>query len=430
VSNAQLPDIFAPLFEPHRYKVAYGGRGGAKSRSFARALLIQAAASHQRVLCAREVQNSIKDSVKRLLDDEIVRLGLKSRFVSTDREIRCPGTDSLFIFSGLRLNPERIKSFEGLTRAWIEEAETVSAKSLDMLSPTMREDGSEIWLSFNPERINGEAYQRFVVKTPPPGAWVRKVGWQDNPWFPDVLRAEMEHCRRTDPDKWDHVWNGNPVLVTRGSYYGRLLQQAEHQGRLTRIPPEPGLLVHTAWDLGVGDSTAIWFFQHLPVVGSKTGEYRIIDYYEASGEGLPHYASVLTSRGYHYGRHIAPHDIRVRELGTGKSRLETARGLGIRFDIAPHLPLEDGIEATRQLLSCAHFDRERCSQGLDALWSYQREWDETDRCFRATPKHDWTSHSADALRYLAVGFTPPKQRGGIVKNCNNYNPIGRQPSCV
>ncbi|MGE4471073.1 MAG: PBSX family phage terminase large subunit [Desulfovibrio sp.] len=420
-NTAQIPVAFSGLFEPHRFKVFYGGRGGAKSRSFARALLIQAASAHHRILCAREVQKSIRDSVKRLLDDEIQRLGLSSLFISTDSEIRCPSMGSLFIFSGLRINPEAIKSFEGLTRVWIEEAETVSERSLDLLIPTIREEGSEIWMSYNPDRINGAVHQRFVINEPPPHALVKKVGWRDNPWFPDVLREEMEHCKKTDPDKFDHVWNGNPVLIAKGSYYGKRLQLAQDQCRIGRVAMDPALLVHTAWDLGVSDSTAIWFFQHLPTSGG--GEYRIIDYYEASGEGLAHYAGVLTAKGYHYGKHIAPHDIKVRELGSGKSRLEAARKLGIVFTVAPLQSVEDGIEAVRQVIDAAWFDKERCGQGLDALWSYQREWDDVRSCFKTSPLHDWSSHGADAFRYLATGFRPPRQGGGKVQTCNNYNPL-------
>ncbi len=399
--DASLPAAFSELFRPHRYKVFYGGRGGAKSRSFARALLIIGTQKPVRVLCAREIQLSIRDSVKRLLDDEIERLNLGGFYTSTDAEIR-GANGSLFIFSGLKSSPEKIKSFEALTHCWIEEAETVSERSLDLLVPTMRAPGSEIWMSFNPDRIHSPVWQKFVVHEAPPGAYVRKVGWRDNPWFPDVLRQEMEHCRQTDPEKYDHVWEGNPKLIAEGSYYGRLLQEADRAGRIGRVPVEPNLLVNTSWDLGVSDSTAIWFFQYLPV--GRFGEWRFIDYYEAAGEGLAHYAEVLARKGYRYGQHIAPHDIAVRELGGGKSRIETARGMGINFTIAKNIPVMDGIEACRQVIGAAWFDKERCGNGLSCLWGYQREYDDVHACFKTSPLHDWTSHGADAFRYAAVGF--------------------------
>lgn len=420
--KGQTPEAFAELYKPHRYKVFYGGRGGGKSRAFAMALLLTGTQRPVRVLCAREVQNSIRDSVKRLLDDEIGRLHLESFYQSTDQEIR--GLNgSLFIFSGLRMSPERIKSFEGLTHCWIEEAETVSERSLDLIIPTMRHEGSEIWLSFNPNRVHSPVWQRFVVHQPPENSYVRKVGWRDNPWFPQVLRDEMEYCRRTDPDKYDCVWEGNPQIVAQGSYYGKILQEAEKSKRIGDVPVDPNLMVYTAWDLGMADSTAIWFFQWFND-GTSRGQFRFIDYYEASGEGLIHYAEVLSKKGYRYAQHIAPHDIAVRELGTGKSRMESAAQLGINFITAPQLPVMDGIDSARQVMSCAWFDKERCGKGLSALWGYQREYDDVHACFKTNPLHDWTSHGADAFRYAAVGFVrpdngalPPLKRGPRLSVC-------------
>lgn len=401
--ESNIARVFKPLFDTsYRYKVFYGGRGGGKSYAFADALLLQAAMGHQRVLCARETMNSIKDSVKRLLDDRIQVLGLQHKFVSTNNEIRCPETNSLFVFSGLRINPQDLKSLEGITRCWVEEAETVSERSLEILIPTIRASGSEIWFSFNPDRVNGAVYQKFVVKNPPPRSYVKKVGWQDNPWFPAVLHEEMLTCKREDPDKWLHIWEGEPVKIAKGSYYGRLLSHAQEAGRLTDVRYDPTLLVNTAWDLGVSDSTAIWFFQVLPTMGAP--EYRFIDYYEASGEGLQHYAEVIQSKPYSYGRHVAPHDIRVRELGSGKSRLEIANNLGLRFDICPNIGVQDGIDAARGVIKNAYFDKAKCEAGLECLWGYQREYDEAKGMFRDKPLHDWTSHGADAFRYAAVGY--------------------------
>lgn len=399
--EVEMPKAFQALFRPYRYKVYYGGRGGGKSWQFAIALVMLARIGQERILCAREVQNSIKDSVKRLLDDVIARLGLTNEFISTDTEIRHPGTGSVFLFSGLRVSPERLKSFEGVTRAWVEEAETVTERSLDLLIPTIRAMDSEIWFSFNPDRVQSPVYQRFVVNTPPPKSYVRKINYDENPWFPDVLRDEMEYCKKTDPDKYDHIWCGNPIVVAKGSYYAKLLQIAKDEQRITKVVYEPTLLVHTAWDLGVSDSTSIWFFQVSP-----GGEYRIIDHYATSGEGLGHYAEVLNKKPYNYGTHVAPHDIAVRELGSGKSRIETAASMGIRFDIAPNIPVADGIQAARSIIPKCWFDAEKCKFGLESLWAYQREWDERRMEFKDQPLHDWSSHDADSFRYLAVWPVP------------------------
>lgn len=413
--KSKIPDAFAGLLEPHRYKVFYGGRGGGKSQSFAIVLLLEGLRRPIRVLCAREVQNSIKDSVKRLLDDEIERLGLRGFYTSIENEIR-GANGTLFLFYGLR-NMTSLKSMKGLTHCWVEEAESISERSLDILKPTVREEGSEIWFSFNPEHVHSPIWQQFIVQRPE-DCLVRKVTYRDNPWFPEVLESERVQCLRADPDKYDWIWEGNPRLIAEGSYYGKLLQAAEDAGRIGKVPVEPQLLVNTAWDLGMSDSTAIWFFQHLPV--GHMGEWRFIDYYEASGEGLAHYAEILAQKGYRYGVHLAPHDIAVRELGTGKSRIETARNLGIQFTAVKNLPIMDGIEASRQVLGAAWFDRDKCAKGLNCLYGYKREWDDARGAFRDHPLHDWTSHGADAFRYAAVGyqrsetgFAPLKKRVNI-----------------
>lgn len=192
-----------------------------------------------------------------------------------------------------------------------------------------------------------------------------------------------------------------PVI---GSYYGSLMRQAEDDGRVTSVPYDPLVPVDTWWDLGVGDSTAIGFIQQ---VGN---EIRAIDYYEASGEGLPHYASVLNSKGYAYGRHIAPHDIQVRELGSGRSRLEAAREHGINFTIAPRQPIEDGINATRLLLPRIWWDKEKTEQWRSALKNYHKVYDETKRVYRNTPDHDWSSHAADMTRYGAISHKPVREK--------------------
>ncbi len=183
-----------------------------------------------------------------------------------------------------------------------------------------------------------------------------------------------------------------------GSYYGKLLAQAEAEGRVGEVPWEPQLPVHTAWDLGIGDSTAIWFCQ---IAG---GERRLIDYYESSGVGLDHYAGVLRGKPYRYGDHILPHDAEVRELGTGLSRVETLRQLGVSPRVLRPDKIEDGINAARILLPLCRFDAGNCARGIEALRQYRREYDERLKAFRGRPLHDWTSHAADAFRYLAMGL--------------------------
>jgi phage terminase large subunit len=184
----------------------------------------------------------------------------------------------------------------------------------------------------------------------------------------------------------------------RGAYYGKLIAQAESEKRVGRVAHEPNLLVHTAWDLGVGDATAIWFYQR------HRRELRLIDYAEASGAGLDHYARLLQAKGYAYGEHVLPHDARVQELGSGKTRVETLTSLGIRPRVLGAHRVEDGINEVRRLLPRCWFDAEKCARGLEALRHYRSEWDERRQAFRERPLHDWSSHAADAFRYLAMGL--------------------------
>lgn len=211
--------------------------------------------------------------------------------------------------------------------------------------------------------------------------------------------AELaDAARMMTEDEYAQEFECSFEASVKGAVYAKELAQARKENRVTRVPYDPLLPVHTAWDLGVGDATAIWFAQ---IHGA---ERRIIDYYEASGEGLQHYAAILDKKGYKYGRHMAPPDIEVRELGSGRSRNEIAAGLGIKFEVVKGLRLEDGINAGRMLLPTCYFDAEKCKAGIESLQNYR--WDFNQRLdeFKPTPVHDWASHGADAWRYLAVGL--------------------------
>lgn len=207
MADVELPQWAQRLFTPSRYKAMHGGRGGGKSRSVASALVLKAVQGPERILCAREVQKSIKDSVKRLLDDEIDRMGLRSFFDSTETEIR-GANGSLFIFAGLRGNAAGIKSLEGVTIAWTEEAQTISQGSLDTLVPTIRAKNSELWFTWNPDLPTDPIDAMFRSETTPPDAIVMEINHDDNPWFPDVLRVAMEYDRARDIDKYNHIWLG------------------------------------------------------------------------------------------------------------------------------------------------------------------------------------------------------------------------------
>jgi hypothetical protein len=216
----------------------------------------------------------------------------------------------------------------------------------------------------------------------------------------NILDAdELEEAKRTmGEDRYEQEFECSFEAAIQGAYYAQEMKTATTTGRVTNVPYDPAVGVTTAWDLGIGDSTAIFFAQY---VGQ---EIRIIDYYESSGVGLDHYAKVLSEKGYHYVEHILPHDVQVKELGTGKSRIETLDALGISdITIAPKLAVDDGIQAARSMIARCWFDEEDCARGIEALRQYRREFDERLKTWRGRPLHDWTSHGADAFRYLAVG---------------------------
>jgi phage terminase large subunit len=230
-------------------------------------------------------------------------------------------------------------------------------------------------------------------------------------WFSALLKAsqtglipqeELDDARKMmTADQYAQEFECSFEAAIQGAIYAKELAAARKDGRIGRVPMDPALPVNTSWDLGVGDSTAIWFDQ----VVAK--EVRFIDYYENSGEGLPHYAKVLQERGYVYGTHTAPHDIEVRELSNGRSRREVAKALGINFQIAPNVALEDGIHALRLLLPRCWFDETKCKAGLEALQHYRWEYNDRLGEFKSRPVHDWASHGSDSARYRALALREP-----------------------
>ena len=231
-----------------------------------------------------------------------------------------------------------------------------------------------------------------------------KRGHKD--WFAKLYKSsetevipdeELEQARALmTEEQFNQEFECSFTAAVSGSYYGKLITQADSDGRITSVPVDPNVGVETWWDLGIGDSTSIWFVQR---VGE---EIHLIDHYETSGESLMHYADVLIERDYQYSRHVAPHDIMARELGTGKSRLEVSQELGIDFEVAPKLEVEHGIESVRNALPYCYFDREKCKLGLDALRQYRKQWDDKNQVFKNKPLHDWCSHASDAFRYGCV----------------------------
>lgn len=408
----QVPKAFQDLYRPHRYKCYYGGRGGAKSTAFADALLYQADEQPLRVLCTREKQNSIKDSVHALLKERIAD-GNYTGFTITETEIRHVN-GSVFIFKGLWQNIDSIKSMQAIDRCWIEEADTVSENSWRKLIPTIRKDGSEIWISFNPSLESDPVYQRFVL-SPPPNAFVKKVSWRDNPYFTQVLHDEMTNDFAKDEEEAEHVWEGELKQFGEGSIYEKQLRAARKDGRICKIPLERTIPVNTFWDLGRNDTTAIWFHQR---VGH---ENRFIYAYEHRLVGLSHYINYLKDwareRDITYDTHYLPHDVEVKELSTNKSRRETLELGGVKpIQVVPRVQdVNEGIEQTRRSFDSCYFDEEGCKDGLKALANYLYAFDEKYNVYRKTPLHNWASNYADAFRQFGQGFNPDYGWAGHMK---------------
>jgi phage terminase large subunit len=404
IAKAQFPVKLQPLFKPSRYKILYGGRGGAKSWGIARALLILGAKRPMRVLCAREFQTSIKDSVHKLLWDQIEALGLTAFYEITQNSIR-GANGSEFAFVGLKNNPTNIKSFEGVDIVWVEEGQTVSRVSWNILIPTIRKEGSEIWVSFNPDLETDETYQRFVVK-PPRDAVIIKINWSDNPWFPETLRAEKDALKERDPQAYNTVWEGMCRRTVDGAVFADQMQAAESDGRITKVPYDPTKPVHAVFDLGWSDATACWLLQY---IGMET---RLIRYFEGSQRTMTSYLAQLQQFGYVYDTIWLPHDAENKTLAAaGKSIEEIVRGAGYKTQVMPRVPITDSINASRTMFPNMWFDRENCADGLNCLRHYRYEVDPETGQFSRTPLHDQYSHGADAFRYIALMVKEPaKQR--------------------
>jgi phage terminase large subunit len=409
VSKVEFPEKLSILFDPARYKVLYGGRGGAKSWGIARALLIIAAMQPTRILCAREFQTSIKDSVHKLLSDQIYAMELDAHFEITQNSIRGKN-GSEFAFVGLKNNIANVKSYEGVDICWVEEANTTSKLSWSVLIPTIRKEKSEIWISFNPELETDETYQRFVAN-PPSDCLIVKVNWQDNPWFPETLRLEKDALFARDRESYNTVWEGMCRQTVDGAIFAKEMQQAEFDGRITRVPYDATKPVLAIFDIGWSDATAVWFLQF---VGMET---RLIRYYETNQTTMSDILAKMQTFGYVYETLYLPHDAQNKTLAAnGRSIEDIVRAAGFNVRIIDRVPIADSINAARTIFSKCYFDRENCYEGLQCLRHYRYDTDPETGAFSRKPLHDNYSHGADAFRYIGLMINEPKKK--IVKKIN------------
>ena len=413
-ARAEFPRKLKFLFEPHTYKIVYGGRAGLKTENFSQALLILGARRPLRILCTRETQLSIADSVHATLAAWVKSLHLED-FYAIQKQTIEGKNGTLFIFAGLK-DIASIKSKMGIDITWVEEAQRIRKQSWEVLIPTViRKPGSELWVSFNPELDDDNTNVRFVIN-PPPNSVVVKTTYRDNPWLSEESRIEIETLRDRDYQAYLHVWEGETKSAVAGAVYGDEMRAVEDSGRVTEVAIDRLKPVDTAWDLGYFDTNAIWFFQAM-----ESGIIRVIDYLEVRQKSLEWIAIQLQTRQYAYGIHWLPWDgidAMLHHRMTGdrtKSPDRVLRGLGMNVRIAAKLQKSTTIQAARAVLPNCLFDRERCYEGLRALKSYQWgvEVDEQGRIVgggleRREPLHDWASHGASAFGTLAVSVRYPE----------------------
>ena len=402
LADIEFPSKLECLFQKARYKILYGGRGGAKSWGVARCLLLLGTRKTIRILCAREFQTSIRDSVHKLLSDQIIGLNLTEFYEITDRTIRGRnGTE--FNFVGLKNNVANVKSYEGVDICWVEEGQSVSARSWDTLIPTVRKEESEIWITFNPELATDETYVRFV-QNPPNNAIVQKINWSDNPWFPETLMLEKDALKARDIEAYNTVWEGICRVTVDGAIFAKEMQLAELEERITKVNYDPMKPVHAVFDLGWADATAVWFVQF---IGMET---RLIRYFETSQETISAILARMQTFGYIYDTLWLPHDAENKTLAAaGRSIEEIVRSSGYKTRIIPRTPVVDSINAARTTFRNCWFDRDNCVDGLQCLRHYRYEVDPDTKQFSRNPLHDQYSHGADAFRMLGLMIQEPKK---------------------
>src|ERR1700685_3568691 len=400
--SVEIPNKLRGLFRPSPYKSIRGGRGGGKSVGVARALIIQAMQDPKgmRILCAREFQVTIAESVHQLLKVQITEMGFERDFQVLDNVIRCARNGSEFLFIGLKRNVNNIRSIRNIKRVWIEEAQTVSKASWETMIPSvMRFAGAEIWLTWNPELETDETYKRFVIDAvDDPDIWDCEMNWRDNPNFPEGLERERVKLKAKDPDAYSTVWEGQTRAALSGAIFAKEMRRVREEGRRCRVIPAPGLPVDAYCDLGKRDLTSIWFVQRYAL------QTRVCGFYQNRGEDWPHYLTYINTyfreKGWSLGNLWLPHDGFAERLGMLKSIAGQSRDAGFTVREVPGVPVETGISLGRTAMADAYFDEAETQDGWNSLARYRYKVDDNGQ-WSSTPLHDDFSNAGDAWRYAA-----------------------------
>jgi len=424
---AKFPKVYKEFDNSYRYKVAYGGRAAARSWTFSRKLLIRGVNKPILILCTRELQKSIKDSVHRLLKNQITLLSLSGFYNITETAIKgINGTE--FIFLGTRHNPDEIKSLEGVDICWIEEAHALTEDSWDIIDPTIRKASSEIWMSYNTRFKFDTIHKMFVIDNPPPRSLVIKTSYKDNPYLTDVLIEQKDTMKNKNYEKYLNIWKGDLKQLATGAIFGSQITDVKRDGRLLHIPIQKNSEVFTFSDLGKKDQTAFWIMQQVGM------EYRFIDYYESRLEEVEHYTKVLKALGYNYGHHYMPHDADHDRLGMKRNIKEQFQDGGITPITIVEVTSDKSysIQQARDIFAKCWFHlgnndensktdgyvewlrdgmktrAQRVDKGFEALCNYRYKYNDSDDVYHKTPHHDWASNGADAFLQFAQSNMRPK----------------------
>jgi phage terminase large subunit len=410
----ELPAKLVPVFEgPAMYRGSYGGRGSAKTRSFAKMSAVWGLKYAQAnmpgvIVCGREFMNSLDESSLAEVKAAIASEPWLADFYDVgEKYVRTKDGRIEYDFIGLRRNLDSIKSKARIRLLWVDEAEPVSETAWAKAIPTVREDGAEIWVTWNPESKKSATHKRFRVD-PPKDSKIVQMNWRDNPWFPDILNKTRLEDKEKRPDQYEHVWEGDFVSVADGAYYAKSLSDAKAQGRIGRVAQDPLMSIYAIWDIGgtgaKADACAIWIAQF---VGR---EIRVLDYYEAVGQPLATHVAWMRAQGWDKAEIILPHDGAQNDKVFSVSYESALSEAGFSVRVIPNQgagAAKMRIECGRRLFPRIWFNADTTEPGRDALGWYHEKKSDDDRGIGLGPNHDWSSHAADAFGLMCVAYSEP-----------------------
>ena len=412
-ATVNLPEVLVPVFAGEaRYRGAYGGRGSGKTRTFALMTAIkgyQVGMSGQsgQILCAREHLNSLDESSLEEIKAAIRSVDWLADYYDVgEKYIKSNDGRINYVFAGLRRNLDSIKSKARIIIAWVDEAEPVSEEAWRKLIPTVREEDSEIWVTWNPESTRSSTNKRFRENVPD-NAKIVECNWRDNPWFPKVLELERVADKKVRPDVYDHVWEGSYLAAHEGAYFSHLIEQAKREGRVGNVHEDPLMETRAYFDIGgtgaKADATSIWTVQFYK------SEIRVLGYYEAQGQPLATHVAWLREQTQSIKTVVLPHDGKTHDKVYSVSYESALREAGYNVIVVPNQGAGAAgarVEAVRRVLPSVYFNEPACKDGLEALAWYHEKRDE-NRNIGLGPNHDWSSHAADAFGMMAVVYEPP-----------------------